>query len=349
MNEQQQAAMRQALEALEADSIPVEKYGKAITDLRQALEQHPSDIPKIGCVNHDCDKCKALEQQPADDKGGVCGRCGGLVYDPVIPQNAEADEPVAFLDWYDNAIWGNEDFKAGCWRAWDAALEHTRPQPAAPSMFGGGLVAIKTLLSRDPCAHAKVAIEMIDAMLAAAPEQPADEIQRLSALVRAQQITIDKLEQQPADKPITAVEKLETGQQALFEHWWDYIGSMAPERGADIYEHCKKQCALAWEAALEQQPADEPVACLVETEQGVMVWPIADYDEAGTYCDIDALPVPLYTRPQPAAQWVGLTKTIVGNHLRNHMLGDQPTFRQGFKEGAVFAEAKLRERNGGKA
>lgn len=31
-------------------------------------------------------------------------------------------EPVAFLDWYDNAHWGNEDFKAGCWRAWDAAL-----------------------------------------------------------------------------------------------------------------------------------------------------------------------------------------------------------------------------------
>jgi hypothetical protein len=36
-------------------------------------------------------------------------------------------EPVAFLDWYDNAHWGNEDFKDGCWRAWDAALEHTSP------------------------------------------------------------------------------------------------------------------------------------------------------------------------------------------------------------------------------
>lgn len=48
------------------------------------------------------------------------------------------------------------------------------PQPkqaeAVPPMFGGGLVAIKTLLSRDPCAHANVAIKMIDEMLAAAPQ-----------------------------------------------------------------------------------------------------------------------------------------------------------------------------------
>ena len=44
-------------------------------------------------------------------------------------------------------------------------------QPALPFGIGGGLVAIKTLLSRDPCAHAKVAIEMIDAMLAEQPAQ----------------------------------------------------------------------------------------------------------------------------------------------------------------------------------
>ena len=42
-----------------------------------------------------------------------------------------AQEPVAFLDWYENAIWGNEDFQDGCHRAWDAALEHTTPpQPS---------------------------------------------------------------------------------------------------------------------------------------------------------------------------------------------------------------------------
>lgn len=51
------------------------------------------------------------------------------------------------------------------------ALKKLAEQPATPFGIGGGLVAIKTLLSRDPCAHAKVAIEMIDAMLAARPAQ----------------------------------------------------------------------------------------------------------------------------------------------------------------------------------
>ena len=43
-------------------------------------------------------------------------------------------EPVAdFKDWYGNAIWGNEDFKQGCHRAWNAAIKHTRPQaPVVP-------------------------------------------------------------------------------------------------------------------------------------------------------------------------------------------------------------------------
>jgi hypothetical protein len=45
---------------------------------------------------------------------------------------------------------------------------------ALPFGVGGGLVAIKTLLSRDPCVHAKTAIEMIDAILKEHPTaQPA--------------------------------------------------------------------------------------------------------------------------------------------------------------------------------
>lgn len=46
-------------------------------------------------------------------------------------------------------------------------------QPAQPLPFGvgGGLVAIKTLLSRDPCGHANTAIQMIDAILAEQPAQ----------------------------------------------------------------------------------------------------------------------------------------------------------------------------------
>ena len=48
---------------------------------------------------------------------------------------------------------------------------------------------------------------------------------------------------------------------------------------------------------------------------------------------------------QSQRTWVRLTKTAVGNHLRRHALGDQPTFRQGFREGVAFAEAKLKEKN----
>jgi hypothetical protein len=43
----------------------------------------------------------------------------------------------------------------------DEALADQQPQ-----QHRGGLIAIKSLLSRDPCIHANVAIEMIDAMLA---------------------------------------------------------------------------------------------------------------------------------------------------------------------------------------
>jgi hypothetical protein len=31
-----------------------------------------------------------------------------------------------FEEWYDNRIWGNEDFKEACWAAWDAAAEAER-------------------------------------------------------------------------------------------------------------------------------------------------------------------------------------------------------------------------------
>lgn len=48
------------------------------------------------------------------------------------------------------------------------------PVQSLPFGVGGGLVAIKTLLSRDPCAHATVAIQMIDAILAKHPPQKAN-------------------------------------------------------------------------------------------------------------------------------------------------------------------------------
>ena len=70
-----------------------------------------------------------------------------------------------------------------------------------PFGVGGGLVAIKTLLSRDPCAHANTAIQMIDAILA---EQPASYKIRmdLPASISSEAIEADKLlKPQPAQQP----------------------------------------------------------------------------------------------------------------------------------------------------
>jgi len=52
--------------------------------------------------------------------------CLAKVQAAAIKAALEAkDEPVAFFDWYDNAHWGNEDFKEGCHRAWNAAIKYT--------------------------------------------------------------------------------------------------------------------------------------------------------------------------------------------------------------------------------
>lgn len=50
-----------------------------------------------------------------------------------------------------------------------------------------------------------------------------------------------------------------------------------------------------------------PVAWIVYTENGVMLWQSSDYAEACTYCDDVERPTPLYTEP-PKREWVGLTE-----------------------------------------
>ncbi len=51
---------------------------------------------------------------------------------PIKAALEAKDEPVAFFDWYDNAHWGNEDFKEGCHRAWNAAIKYTTPPQRKP-------------------------------------------------------------------------------------------------------------------------------------------------------------------------------------------------------------------------
>ena len=85
MNEQQLAAMKLALEALKEyweHGVIANPFtlNKAITALQSIIRQHAldkmaenarelglsyDDEPKIGCVNHDCDKCKAVQEPVA--------------------------------------------------------------------------------------------------------------------------------------------------------------------------------------------------------------------------------------------------------------------------------------------
>jgi hypothetical protein len=69
------------------------------------------------------------------------------------------------------------------------------PVQSLPFGVGGGLVAIKTLLSRDPCVHANIAIEMLDAILKEHPAaQPAPDLQaELDATNRQVEILSDAL------------------------------------------------------------------------------------------------------------------------------------------------------------
>lgn len=84
----------------------------------------------------------------------------------------EALEDVQYYGWGQT----ERDYDART-AAITALREALAEQPAQTLPFGvdGGLVAIKTLLSRDPCVHANTAIQMIDTILA---EQPAGSVYR---------------------------------------------------------------------------------------------------------------------------------------------------------------------------
>jgi len=108
MNEQTKAVIQQALEALEEHGTPFlrhkTQYASATAALRQLLE---------------------AEQACPHGADSACKECHEAA------QPAPAQEPKAFLHWYDNAHWGNEDFKEGCHRSWDAAIKYATP-PAQP-------------------------------------------------------------------------------------------------------------------------------------------------------------------------------------------------------------------------
>jgi hypothetical protein len=82
----------------------------------------------------------------------------------------------AFLEWYKNAHWGNEDFKECCRRSWNAAINlAAQPAPVQPvgtygEIFESMLSLLRTGLQRDQ----QIYMEMKDKPLyTTPPAQPA--------------------------------------------------------------------------------------------------------------------------------------------------------------------------------
>ena len=158
-----------------------------------------------------------------------------------------------------------------------------------------------------------------------------------------------------------------------------HIGVYTNEQVAELFEllpkeqpqqeqnlNCKSvqaRLATAW-GYVKAQPQQEPVAWIHNfIEGGISIgsrpadlerhpdrWTALFKDQKPCpTCEALARTVMLdqtsHDAAPPQRTWVGLTKTAVGNHLRRHALGYQPTFRQGFREGVTFAETKLRSKN----
>jgi hypothetical protein len=94
--------------------------------------------------------------------------------DPDYAWGWHCNIAMAFVDAGGDHYTGNQGAARFMKMLADVEPAHELPSPTPPAApvqplpfgVGGGLVAIKTLLSRDPCAHATVAIQMIDAILA---------------------------------------------------------------------------------------------------------------------------------------------------------------------------------------
>ena len=93
-----------------------------------------------------------------------------------------------------------------------------------------------------------------------------------------------------------------------------------------------------------EQPADEPVAWMYDWHaDGEIVsdWVSWDYDEAHSPTMGCHNIRPLYARPQPTREWVGLTDVEIGDALI-----DLPVLGNGyFLRISRAIEAKLKEKN----
>jgi hypothetical protein len=183
-------ALKLALEALEAnqpvnyclnskgekfpmlskDPFKFERNAEAITAIKQALAQ-PAPVQEPVAVTYKevADTMNALWGGTLEQVQIAMELANKKLYTtPPAAQPAPVQEPLTWLKTIETPG-GFGKFVEAKPNEKGAKPVYLTP-PAAPVQdlpfgVGGGLVAIKTLLSRDPCVHANTAIEMIDAIL----------------------------------------------------------------------------------------------------------------------------------------------------------------------------------------
>ena len=155
-----------------------------------------------------------------------------------------------------------------------------------------------------------------------------------------------------------ALEALEVASSCVDGYYLPKGKTMLPE---------VENAITALRRALEQQPAEEPVAFprqagdstwIIDT---AFIWRVKHTIEPDTPYEwtpseeqietvllaLEKIPLPLYTRPQPAAQWVGLTDEEILELLCIH--DDDPDDWKYEIQEVRAIEAKLKEKNGSKA
>jgi hypothetical protein len=241
------------------------------------------------------------------------------------------------------------------WLAAEAAIKQALAQPvqSLPFGVGGGLVAIKTLLSRDPCVHANTAIEMLDAILKEHPAAQPAPVQEPVAQAWAEgyRAGIDDERTSEANIGIAGMGmKVEPARNNPYH-------TTPPAQPAPVQEPVAWVCYGApGKRDIDFEEADInklPIGTLLYTTPFTQPAPVKDSAVYGDWDDSDSCGQcgmvnghspecrHLYTTP-PAAQrpWVGLTD----EELKDIELGCHKTLF-GKIEAMQKVEAKLKEKN----